>query len=1425
MENSALRDVAIHVSTYFRDFLETDFKRQQAPRRRIVSTTDSGFRASMRTQPYPKLDREFWTLLSRPSQSAPSISIGPRDYTRPISYVLLKIIAEQINAVPESSLITVRKAIDDIASSTYAKAVNHPEEWVESVQQVLCEKVAEQIVRPLIAHLDGPLKAQAYDLIDSLYAAESDLVQRVAGDLSRVLPDVLAKLLATQQTTVLTEALDQFLTLDATRSALTAFFESFAAADAYLELRDLETYVATGDGLQLYLYIGTLRYGPNAYPLFFLPVDVSRNSGNNSYTLTLVNHLYANKRAIDYVLQELAGQHNRAWTAPITERITYLQPEQSVYEVAGQLFRSVANAIDLGGQIQLGSGVAEVATASVRMSSALYLAAAERSDEALLNDYEEIIDLARKGGAAIVDLFEGIVGDVLLRNPVSIKDVVEQEWDGLPMVERMVFDSPIPLNEEQRKVLLAVRRSEGKVIKVSGPPGTGKSHTITAIAADCAFNQRSCLVLSDKAEALDVVYEKLSEAMSRVRHDRDFPNPILRLGRQENNFKRLTSSAAVAQISAYSSAMKANRGRVEGDRTDKSATLKANIAKTIATLGSVSLAGVQAMHVAESELQALCPDVLEVLRRSTDASVLPELNTLQGHMEGLEAYLRALFQEGDFTPDSLTQRATRDTLLLEFTQMHPAGHWRLFEVLDAGQVKQVSTLLLTYRQLRMPIFGYLFRGSKVRDLESQLNRLPTTAPLLLSQCAASLQSIVAGANGLRIKLEGAGLGNTFPDCYRALSAGQLPVPAAKGLTAAIALLRKIDPAIVEALLAQTQDEAKLWPLTVDFLSRWLETRQAFVDAPQFDYVGTKTQLERLNTSVMNAHVDSRLIKFMDNNRADARTLAGLISNRQKFPEEKFDKVRESFPVIVASIREFGEFMPLAPDLFDVVVIDEASQVSVAQALPALLRARKVVVLGDDKQFSNVKSSNASIELNEKYRSNLVNHFRANVSQQADVLQRLGMFDVKRSILDFASLTASYEVMLRKHFRSYQELIGYSSGTFYGHQLQAIKIRGKPVEEVIRFDQIDASEAKVTRGTNPAEAQFILDRLLEFVDQQNPPSVGIITPFREQQTLLSKLLFGHARAREFEDKLNLKAWTFDTCQGEERNIIFYSMVATDGNDALNYIFPVSMGDAQQDVEDKLKVQRLNVGFSRAQETIWFVHSKPLDQYRGSIGQALHHYARVLDKAANKAQAEDTDQASPMEAKVLDWFYATSFYQENMATIEVFPQFEIGSYLRQLDATYEHPAWRVDFLVLIRTPKKLVQIVIEYDGFEHHFRKDAQVHVGNHERYLHEGDLERQLTLESYGYRFLRINRFNLGQDPVATMSARLMRLVDIAIGDQPVSASVERVQSQASGLADKTLRMCSRCRQIKEPTQFFDPDLGRGAGGYGRVCRSCKGIKG
>lgn len=1420
MDGSTLRNVATKVSQYFRDFLDSDFKRQQAPRRRIIITSDSGFRAGMRTSPFPGLDRDLWTLLGRPSGDEPKLSISPRKYTRPISAVLRKVIEEQVNAIPESAVDTVRIAVRDKATTSYTRAVNNVEAWVESIQTELAGQIGAQIIRPLLAHLDGPLKSQAYWASDSLYAAEADLIALVGSDLSAVLPEVLAKLLAKQDAEPLEAAVYEFLTLDSARLALLGFFEGFAAADAYLEFRDLETYVATSDGLQLYLYVGAIKYRGNGYPLFYLPVEVERSKDGAGYTLSVVNHLYANRKAIDFVLQEVAAGLSRTWVTPIQERITYLKPEQTVLEEAKRLFRLVANAVDLGGAIELTSTAADASTTNVSLSSALYLAAFERSDEALINDYEEIIDAVNRGGSAVVDLFERIVGNVLMKNPPSIASRIETQWDTLPMVDRVVYDSPIPLNEEQRKVQMAVRDPDGFIVVVSGPPGTGKSHTITAIAADCAFSQRSCLVLSDKTEALDVVVDKLSQAMSRVRHDRDFPNPILRLGQQAANFKRLTSNQAITQISNYAKANRANQPRLEAERLATSAELKERIAKTVSTLGEVKLVDVQSMHRDEAELRAMAPSVVDILEQCTDTKLLPELESIAGQLDALQTYLAGVFAEGDFNTVSLWDRTRRDSAMAEFAQANKTTSWGLFESLDQPQVRHLSGIAIAYSQLRMPVFGYLFRGGQIRELEHQLNRLPVTRPLLLKEHGPELQEIVAGANALRLKLEAIGVDTDFPRAFAQLARGQAPSPSAAGATQVIALLRRANPDIVDTLLAEPKDEPGLWPLAVRFLTGWLRTRGAFVSAPQFDYVGTKSQLERLNTSVMNAHVDGRLIHFMDNYRADAKALAGVIQSRQKFPEDKFDQVRESFPVIVASIREFGEFMPLLPDMFDVVVIDEASQVSVAQALPALLRAKKVVVLGDDKQFSNVKSANASIELNDKYRSDLVNYFRNNVSQQADILERLSMFDVKKSILEFCSLSASYSVMLRKHFRSYQELIGYSSGTFYGHQLQAIKVRGVPVDDVIQFDLVDTAGKNCNGRVNEAEADFILEQLLELLDEEAPPTVGIITPFRDQQTYLSKKLFNHTRGREFEDTLRLKVMTFDSCQGEERNIIFYSMVATAQHDSLNYIFPVAMGDAQQAVEEKLKVQRLNVGFSRAQEMIWIVHSKPLSDFRGTIGQALNHYANVLERSKDLPSAEDTDQSSPMEAKVLDWFNKTPFYQSNMDNIEVFPQFEVGTYLRQLDPTYQHPAWRVDFLVTFQTAKGPVQIVIEYDGFEHHFQKGKQVHLGNHERYLVEADVERQLTLESYGYRFLRINRFNLGKDPVATMSERLYQLVEMAIGE-PVSAAVAHIQSQAAGLTSKEMKTCSRCGEIKAQAEFFDQSLKDGAGGIGRICVTCK----
>lgn len=67
MESTTLRNVAVQVCHYFKDFLESDFKRQQAPRRRIILQSDAGFRTGMRVRAYPTLESELWFLISRPS--------------------------------------------------------------------------------------------------------------------------------------------------------------------------------------------------------------------------------------------------------------------------------------------------------------------------------------------------------------------------------------------------------------------------------------------------------------------------------------------------------------------------------------------------------------------------------------------------------------------------------------------------------------------------------------------------------------------------------------------------------------------------------------------------------------------------------------------------------------------------------------------------------------------------------------------------------------------------------------------------------------------------------------------------------------------------------------------------------------------------------------------------------------------------------------------------------------------------------------------------------------------------------------------------------------------------------------------------------------------------------------------------------------
>jgi ssDNA-binding Zn-finger/Zn-ribbon topoisomerase 1 len=381
----------------------------------------------------------------------------------------------------------------------------------------------------------------------------------------------------------------------------------------------------------------------------------------------------------------------------------------------------------------------------------------------------------------------------------------------------------------------------------------------------------------------------------------------------------------------------------------------------------------------------------------------------------------------------------------------------------------------------------------------------------------------------------------------------------------------------------------------------------------------------------------------------------------------------------------------------------------------------------------------------------------------------------------------------------------------------MKIRGKRIEDVLKFTTVPHDGKKeVVPKTNSVEADFIMAELKKLVTEGRQCSVGVITPHTNQQKLIYQQALQMPEGNDLFDRYRLKVMTFDTCQGEERDVIYYSMVATDQDDRLGYVFPKDLDNVDFESDGRIRVQRLNVGFSRTKECMHFVLSRDLSQYTGAIGEALRHYQDVQVKAKKEVLPTEVDEASPMEANVLNWLYQTRFWKEKQDSVEVIPQFPIGEYLQQLDRTYSHPKYKVDFLLLYDDGSYEHKIIIEYDGFKEHFTNLDAVNEFNYQYYYRDDDVYREKVLEGYGYRFLRINRFNLGENPIATLDERIEKLVERRQVD---NAFLSRIHSMISQLENGQMKECPKCKKVLPKQKFYDSTLSTN---YGRICTDCKG---
>ncbi|MGO4329968.1 AAA domain-containing protein [Cupriavidus sp. M-11] len=341
------------------------------------------------------------------------------------------------------------------------------------------------------------------------------------------------------------------------------------------------------------------------------------------------------------------------------------------------------------------------------------------------------------------------------------------------------------------------------------------------------------------------------------------------------------------------------------------------------------------------------------------------------------------------------------------------------------------------------------------------------------------------------------------------------------------------------------------------------------------------------------------------------------------------------PIWLMSPLSVSDTLPLSPDLFDVVIFDEASQIPTEEAVPALSRASQVVVVGDEMQLPPTS------------------FFSAAGAEDADEIivqeegERIAISLDADSLLNQAARNLP-ATLLAWHYRSRHEtLISFSNAAFYEGRLVTIPDRmleqagqapadarfdaGDPViagvdhvmARPVSFHRID--DGVYAQRRNVPEARYIAAMVRELLRRGTGLSIGIVAFSEAQQGEIEAALevlaledadFAMRLEREYvredEDQFNgLFVKNLENVQGDERDIIILSICYAPGPDGKMLM---NFGPINQRGGEK----RLNVIFSRARHrmaVVSTIHAEAITNVHNDGAAALRAFLQFAHASAH------------------------------------------------------------------------------------------------------------------------------------------------------------------------------------------------------------------
>ncbi|CDC19938.1 putative uncharacterized protein [Clostridium sp. CAG:306] len=367
-------------------------------------------------------------------------------------------------------------------------------------------------------------------------------------------------------------------------------------------------------------------------------------------------------------------------------------------------------------------------------------------------------------------------------------------------------------------------------------------------------------------------------------------------------------------------------------------------------------------------------------------------------------------------------------------------------------------------------------------------------------------------------------------------------------------------------------------------------------------------------------------------------------------------------------------------LFDVAIIDEASQCDIASCFPILFRAKKAVIVGDDKQLPHLSFLEKAKEQSFLSQYNI-----------PDKYQLMWRFRTN-SMFDLANYYSTNPVLLDEHFRSYYPIIQFSNQEFYGNRIR-IMTKDSGSNDVLELHLVTDGKVDSDATRNMPEVEAVVKRIHELIlqdegNEDNPVSIGVVSPFRGQVDLIGKAL-RQVLTESTIRRHQIEVGTAHTFQGDERDVMIFSLAVADNSFAQSLTF-------------LQKPNLFNVAITRARKKlITFLSRDPKSLPAGLLKDYIEYTQNYIESAKEDEFSSKNKFKNSFEQTV-----AQALIMEGL----------------EVKAGFEAAGVYPDIMVKDEFNN---EVIVEIDGVEDNLKSNTK-------------DIKKQTILERAGYKVVRMS---------------------------------------------------------------------------------------